>query len=104
MQYSAEIGQSEHDKLVTAKGPTLKIGKDFKLVEYLEKAIGKYGQSPYAAIQNITNQRLHFETSICFKTVYNYLDNNLFINKLCKYNIGSIIIQERFLVVFQPIC
>jgi len=34
MQYSTEIGQSEHDKLATAKGPTLKIGKEFKLVEY----------------------------------------------------------------------
>jgi IS30 family transposase len=80
MQYSAEAGQSEHDKLGTAKGPTLKIGKDFKLVKYLEKAIGKYGQSPYAAIQNIINEGLHFETSICFKTMYNYLDNNLFLN------------------------
>jgi len=79
-EYSAEIGQSEHDRQGTAKGPTLKIGKDHKLVRYLEKAIGKDGESPYAAIQNIKNKRLHFETNICFKTVYNYLDNNLFLN------------------------
>lgn len=80
MQYSAQVGQLEHDKRCTAKGPVLKIGKDFKLVEYLEKAIGKYHQSPYAAIQNITNKGLYFETNICFKTIYNYLDNNLFLN------------------------
>ena len=78
--YSAEVGQLEHDKRGTAKGPILKIGKDYKLVEYLEKSIGKLGESPYAAIQNITNNGLHFDTSICFKTVYNYLDNNLFLH------------------------
>lgn len=80
LEYSAEIGQLEHDKQGTAKGPALKIGKDHKLVNYLEMAIGKNGESPYAAIQNITNKRLEFKTSICFKTLYNYLDNNLFLN------------------------
>lgn len=80
MEYSAEIGQSEHDRQGTSKGPALKIGKDHKLVKYLEKAIGIDGESPYAAIQNITNKDLQFETTICFKTVYNYLDNNLFLN------------------------
>ena len=78
--YSAEIGQQEHDIRGTAKGPGLKIGKDHKLVAYLEKAIGKEGESPYAALQNIVNKKLEFETKICFKTVYNYLDNNLFLN------------------------
>lgn len=80
MEYSAEIGQAEHDRQGTAKGPSLKIGKDHKLVKYLEKAIGKNGESPYAAIQNITNKGLKFKTSICYKTLYNYLDNNLFLN------------------------
>lgn len=80
IEYSAEVGQLEHDKQGTAKGPALKIGKDHKLVKYLEKAIGQDGESPYAAIQNITNKELQFKTSICFKTVYNYLDCNLFLN------------------------
>ena len=80
MEYSAEVGQLEHDRRGTAKGPALKIGKDHKLVEYLENAIGEYGESPYAAIQNIKNKGLQFDTSICFKTLYNYLDNNLFLN------------------------
>jgi IS30 family transposase len=79
-QYSAEVGQLEHDRQGTAKGPALKIGKDHKLVKYLEKAIGQNGESPYAAIQNITNRGLEFKTSICYKTLYNYLDNNLFLN------------------------
>jgi IS30 family transposase len=79
-QYSAEVGQLEHDRQGTAKGPALKIGKDHKLVKYLEKALGQNGESPYAAIQNITNRGLEFKTSICYKTLYNYLDNNLFLN------------------------
>jgi IS30 family transposase len=77
--YSAEIGQREHDIRATAKGPALKIGKDHKLVEYLEKAIGENGNSPYAALQNIENEGRKFKTKICFKTLYNYLDNNLFL-------------------------
>jgi IS30 family transposase len=80
MEYSAEVGQLQYDRQGTAKGPALKIGKDHNLVKYLEKAIGKDGESPYAAIQNITNKKLQFDTTICFKTVYNYLDNNLFLN------------------------
>ena len=76
--YSAEIGQQEHDLRGTAKGPGLKIGNDHKLVAYLEKEIGKNEKSPYAALQNMINSKLKFETKICFKTVYNYMDNNLF--------------------------
>jgi len=79
-EYSADVGQQEHDRLGTAKGPSLKIGKDHKLVAYLEKAIGQDGQSPYAAIQDISNKKLKFNTTICYKTVYNYIDKNLFLN------------------------
>lgn len=34
----------------------------------------------YAAIQGISNKELQFNTTICYKTVYNYLDNNLFLH------------------------
>ncbi len=78
--YSAEVGQKEHDLRATAKGPPLKIGKDHLLVEYLEKSIGKQGKSPYAALQHIINKGFTFKTNICVKTLYNYLDNNLFLN------------------------
>jgi IS30 family transposase len=56
----------------------LKIGKDHELVKYLEKSI-KEGNSPYSALQNIKNQNKLFETTICVKTFYNYLDDNLFL-------------------------
>jgi len=79
--YSADAGQKEHDERAAGKGPALKLGKDHKLAEYLENNIGT-GEgkfSPYAAIENIKNSNLVFETDICCKTVYNYLDMNLFL-------------------------
>lgn len=80
-EYSAEVAQKVHDENGTAKGPGLKISKDYKLVEYLEEAIGKRKMSPYAAIETIkNNDDLQFDTSICSRTVYNYLDKDLFIN------------------------
>ena len=75
-----DVGQNVYDNNGTAKGPGLKIGKDHKLANFLEKAIGKERKSPYAALQSIENSGLKFDTKICFKTVYNYLDNNLFMN------------------------
>jgi len=79
--YSADIAQAERDRRSTNKGPSLKIGKDHKLAEYLEKTIGneKEKMSPYGALQNIKNNNLSFETSLCFKTIYNYLDKDLFL-------------------------
>ena len=58
----------------------MKIGKDQRLVEYLENEIGTKSISPYAVIQNTKNNGLKFETSICVKTIYNYLENDLFLN------------------------
>lgn len=81
-EYSADIAQKEHDNRATNKGPALKIGKDHELAEYLEQKIGNKEEkmSPYSAIQNIKNKNLKFKTDICYKTVYNYLDKELFLN------------------------
>ena len=76
--YSADVGQQVHDGRATNKGPCLKIGKDHKLAEYLEKSIME-GNSPYASLQIIKNDNLKFETTICVKTLYKYIDNGLFL-------------------------
>ena len=39
IEYSADIGQQKHDYASTAKGPMLKIGHDYELVEYIEHLI-----------------------------------------------------------------
>jgi len=79
--YSADIAQAVRNERSSNKGPMLKIGKDHKLAEYLEKTIGNENEkmSPYGALQNIKNNNLSFETSLCFKTIYNYLDKDLFL-------------------------
>ena len=76
--YSADVGQREYEKRCSAKGPALKIGKDHKLVEYIEKSI-KSGLSPYATLENIKNEGLEFSTSISLRTLYTYIDNGLFL-------------------------
>ena len=79
IDYSADVAQKDYDTNATAKGPTLKISNDHKLVKYLEKSI-KSGYSPYATLQNIENEGHEFNTQISLKTFYNYIDAGLFIN------------------------
>ena len=52
-EYSADIGQQKHDYAATAKGPSLKIGNDYELVEYIENLIIKEQMSPYAVAEKI---------------------------------------------------
>ena len=76
--YSADIAQKKRSMNNTNKGPALKIGKNHALVEYLENGI-KSGFSPYAVLQNIVNEKKIFDTTICIKTFYAYIDNGLFL-------------------------
>lgn len=78
IEYSADIGQRKHDYNATAKGPALKIANDYELVEYIEYLIIEEHYSPYAAAQQIKKEQSRFKTSICYKTIYNYIDNDLF--------------------------
>ena len=77
--YSAQIGQQKHDEKAANKGPGLKIGNDHELAADIEEKILD-GFSPYAAIEKIKQNGKRYKTSICYKTVYNYLDNDLFLN------------------------
>ena len=78
-EYSADVAQQDYDRKATAKGPALKIGNDHTLVEYIENSI-KSGNSPYATLQNIENDKLNFNAKISLKTLYNYIDAGLFLN------------------------
>lgn len=78
--YSSVVAQDDYKEKATAKGPHLKIGNDHKWVEFVEKKV-KEKYSPYAILQMIKNdESLDFNTKICFKTLYNYIDMNLFLN------------------------
>ena len=50
-EYSADIGEQKHRYAGTGKGPHLKIGNEYKLVEEIERLIIKEKMSPYAAAE-----------------------------------------------------
>ncbi len=56
----------------------MKIGRDFALVEYLEKRIADDKLSPGAVLGEIKRKGLPFETSICKTTLYTYIEKGVF--------------------------
>lgn len=77
-EYSADIGEQKHRYAGTGKGPKLKIGNDYTLMAYIEDKIIKEKMSPYAAAECIKQEKEKFQTTICSKTIYNYIDEELF--------------------------
>jgi len=80
LKYCADAGQRKHDESALNKGRPLKIGHDHKLAAYIEQKIGREKYSPDAVIGEIRVKGIKFEASICTKTVYNYIDKNVFLN------------------------
>lgn len=82
--YSAVKAQQEHDYLASGKGPQLKIGSDFNLISMLEHLIIEEKFSPYAALQQLILSH-QLTTSICLKTLYNYIHQDIFPNLEMKF-------------------
>ena len=76
--YLADVGQGKYDTLKSNKGPGLKIGNDHGLARYIEDKIKNERWSPDAVMGSIKETGLKFKTSICTKTVYNYIDQGIF--------------------------
>jgi IS30 family transposase len=76
--YLADVGQRKHEENASKKGRGLKIGHDHKLAKHIENKIKNEGWSPDAVIGNIKVEGLSFKTSICTKTLYNYIDKGVF--------------------------
>ena len=80
-EYCADVGQRIYEENAKNKGPSLKIGKDHKLVKHIENKIIKEDYSPDAVIGEIKAKGLKFEAKICTKTLYNYIDRgDVFLN------------------------
>ncbi len=77
-RYSPEVAQQRYEENLKAKGGELKIGNDYELAAYIEKKIGEEGYSPAAVVGEIKRKGLTFKTSICGKTIYNYIDKDIF--------------------------
>ena len=78
--YKADVAQLRHDERAANKGRGLKIGHDHNLCRYIEHKIKNEKWSPDAVIGHIKAEGLKFETSICTKTLYNYIDKEIFAN------------------------
>ena len=76
--YLADVAQRKHDEAAANKGRGLKIGHDHKLAEYIEEKIKTENWSPDTVIGRIKEQEKQFATSICTKTLYNYIDSGVF--------------------------
>jgi IS30 family transposase len=76
--YKADTAQMRHDERAANKGRGLKIGNDQKLADYIEMKIKEEKWSPDAIIGRIKAEGIIFKTSICTKTVYNYIDKGIF--------------------------
>ena len=78
--YKADVAQRRHNEKASNKGRNLKIGSDLKLANYIEDKILNEHQSPDVVIGRIKAENIEFDTSICTKTLYNYIDMGLFLN------------------------
>lgn len=76
--YCADVAQEKAVYNATAKGRHLKIGNDYTFVEYVKDMLLNEKYSPYAILQKIKETGLHFQTSICKNTLYNYIRMGLF--------------------------
>jgi IS30 family transposase len=79
-EYCADVAHRKYLENAENKGPGLKIGHDHRLAEYIEDKIINEKHSPDAVIGRIKEEGLKFETMICTKTVYNYIDKEVFLN------------------------
>ena len=77
-RYSPEIAEARYRENLSAKGGVLKIGNDRELADYIEYKILEEGYSPAAVVAEIKLLGLSFQTSICEKTIYNYIDKGIF--------------------------
>ena len=78
--YLADNAQRKTEGYAANKGRSLKIGHDHELAQYIEEKIKKEKWSPDAVIGSIKAHGLEFQTIICTKTLYSYIDRGIFAN------------------------
>jgi IS30 family transposase len=69
-EYNADYAQNDADRKSEGKGPEVKLGKDWALVDRVSELIRERTYSPYAIIQHFTVKGWPSETRICEKTLY----------------------------------
>jgi len=76
--YKADYAQTRSNEAAKNKGTGLKIGNDHEFAAFLETKIRDEKFSPDAALAAARKQG-GFKNMICTKTLYTYIENNLFL-------------------------
>lgn len=84
-KYCADVAEEKYQMNLQAKGPELKLGNDYKFVDYVEKRIIKDRLSPCAVLGEIKFKKMEFKTSICKNTLYSYIEKGIFPNLEIKH-------------------
>lgn len=76
--YRANVAQAEYERQGRNKERALKIGKDKELEKYIRIKLEVKRYSPDAILGEIKAKGLKFKSIICTKTLYNYIDREIF--------------------------
>lgn len=79
-KYCADAGQRIQEERSHNKGKDLKIGSDLELIKFIEYMVIEKRYSPVAILAHIRKKHLSFKTNICYKTIYNYVHQGIFLN------------------------
>ena len=62
---------------MTAKGPNIKLGTNYKLIEYIENGIKKERKSPEILVEEIKRKSAEFGETMSAKTIRNYIHKRI---------------------------
>lgn len=81
IRYSSDLAQQKYEFGLQNRGVDLKIGSDYELADYIEEKIVNENYSPDAVVGELSlpENQGKFKTTICTKTVYNYIDKGIFL-------------------------
>jgi len=70
--YSSDRGQDVHDLNATAKGPELKLGNHYELIEFIQERMIGHKESPDVVVFRM--READMLGAVCTKTLYSYVD------------------------------
>jgi IS30 family transposase len=77
--YRANVSQRRDEARVVNRERGLKIGKDREFEEYVRRKLLEEKRSPDVIIGQIKAKGIKFKGMVCVKTLYNYIDEGIFV-------------------------
>ena len=75
--YSAKVSEQKYRYNMTAKGPDIKLGNDYKLTQYIENGIKNERKSPEILVAEIKRKADEFSIVVCAKTIRNCIEKKI---------------------------